>query len=69
MQFRKIVEIMTFVLLACLYLNGFSENEFLKAVPDVFDFGAIEEGTPAAVAVIVQNTGTITVEISNVRTN
>ena len=69
MQFRGNVVILTFVILACVSLNGFSENGFLKAVPDMVDFGTIEEGNPAAVTVTVQNTGTMAVEIINVRTN
>jgi hypothetical protein len=60
---------MTFAILMCISQNGFSENGFLKAVPDVVDLGAIEEGSPAAVAVMIQNTGTTPVDITNVRTN
>ena len=69
MKFRKIVVVMTFAVLLCVSINGFSENKFLKAVPDVVDFGTVEEGSPASTTVTVQNTGTMTVEISNVRTN
>ena len=69
MQFRRNVVILAFVILTGVSLNGFSENDFLKAVPDIVDFNTIEEGQPAAVTVTVQNTGTTTVEISNVRTN
>ena len=69
MQFRKAVVIMMFAVLLSVALNGFSENEFLKAVPDVFDFGTVEEGGPASIVVMVQNTGTSPVEITNVRTN
>jgi hypothetical protein len=69
MQFRKTVAIMAFMVFLCVSPNGFAGNEFLKAVPDVVDFGAIEEGSAAAVTVKVQNTGTSPVEITNVRTN
>ena len=69
MQFRKTVVFTTFAVLLCVSLNGFSEIEFLKAVPDMIDFGAVEEGRPAATTVTVQNTGTAPVEITNVRTN
>ena len=69
MQFRKTVVFMTSAVLLCVSLNGFSENEFLKAVPDVIDFGTVEEGSPAAATVTVQNTGTTPIEITNVRTN
>jgi len=68
MQSLKVV-VTAFVFFICVSLNGFSENEFLKAVPDVYDFGTIEEGSPAAFTATVQNTGTSTVEITNVRTN
>jgi len=69
MQFQKTVVIMLFAVFLCVSINGFSENEFLKANIDVVDFGTIEEGEPAATAVAIQNTGTATVEITNVRTN
>jgi len=69
MQFRKTVVIMTVTFFLCVSLNGFSGNEFLKADPEVVDFGIIEEGEPAAATVTVQNTGTAPVEITSVRTN
>ena len=69
MQFRKTVVIMTFMVISCVSVNGFSENEFLKVDPDIVDFDTIEEGKPAATTVTVKNTGTSTVEITNVRTN
>ena len=69
MRFRKTVVIMTLMVLSCVSVNGLSENEFLKAVPDIVDFDTIEEGNPAATAVTVKNTGTASVEITNVRTN
>ena len=69
MQFRKTVMVIAFTVILFFSLNGFAENEFLKAVPDEVDLGTIEEGSPAAVTVTVQNTGTAPVEITNVRTN
>jgi len=69
MQFRIIVVLTTLVILACFPSGGFSKSEFLKAVPDLVDFGVVEEGEPAAAAVTIQNTGTTTVEITNVRTS
>ena len=69
MRFLKTVVAMTFAVLLIVALNGFSKNEYLKAVPDVFDFGAVEEGGAASVTVTVQNTGTSPVEVTNVKTN
>ena len=69
MQFRKTVVTITFAIFLCVSHSGFSQNEFLKAVPDMVDFGTIEEGDPAAITVTVQNTGTAPVEITGVRTN
>ena len=69
MQLLKTVVIMTFAVFICFSLNGFSGNDLLKAVPDVVDFGTIEEGEFAASTVMVQNTGTVPLEITNVRTN
>jgi len=69
MQFRKTVWLAVFAVLLFAPLNGFSEIEFLKAVPDMIDFGTVEEGRPAAATVAVRNTGTTPVEITNVRTN
>ena len=66
---RMTVVLMTFAVLLCGSLNGFSENEYLKAGRDIVDFGTIEEGDPAAVTVTIQNTGTAPVEITSVRTN
>ena len=60
---------MAFTAILFFSLNVFAENEFLKAVPDEVDLGTIEEGSPAAVTVTVQNTGTAPVDITNVRTN
>ena len=69
MQFQKFVVIMAFALFLCPSLNGFSENKYLIASMDMVDFGTIEEGSPAATTVTIQNTGTAPVEITNVRTN
>jgi len=69
MQFRKTVVIMAVTFILCVSLHGFSESEFLKAVPDMVDFGIVEEGEPADAVVTVQNTGTAPIEITGVRTN
>ena len=69
MKFRKIIAVMAFSAILFFSLNVFAENEFLKSVPDEVDLGTIEEGSPAAVTVTVQNTGDAPVEITNVRTN
>jgi len=69
MQFRINIALSAFAIFLCVSLNGFSENEFLRASVDVIDFGAIEEGEPAAATVTIQNTGTTPVEITNIRTN
>jgi len=71
MQFRKAIMVMAFTVFLFFSLNVFAEaeNEFLKAVPDEVDLGTVEEGSPVAVTVTVQNTGNAPVEITNVRTN
>jgi hypothetical protein len=59
----------------CLFIIGLSaargdENkEILKATPDHFDFGTIDEGQTAVVTVVIQNVGSAPVEITNVRTS
>jgi hypothetical protein len=59
----------------CLFVIGLSlaygneSGEILKATPDHFDFGTIDEGKPADVTVVIQNVGSAPVEITNVRTN
>jgi hypothetical protein len=59
----------------CLFIIGLSsvrgnENgEILKATPDHFDFGTIDEGQPAAVTAVIQNVGSTPVEITNVKTS
>jgi membrane protein YqaA with SNARE-associated domain len=52
-----------------LFANGFSTGEVLKVAPDKFDFGAIEEGKAAVVTATIENTGSVRVEITNVRTS
>jgi len=65
----RIIMATAFAAILFFSLNVFAENEFLKSVPDEVDLGTIEEGSPAAVTVTVQNTGDAPVEITNVRTN
>ena len=69
MQFRMTVALMSLAVFFCFSQNGFSENEFLRAGISLVDFGTIEEGSPAATTVTIKNTGTASVEITNVRTN
>ena len=68
MQLGKTVVIVTFAVLLCFSANGFSENQFLKALPDVVDFGTVDEGELATATITIQNTGNA-IEITNVRTN
>ena len=42
---------------------------WLIALPDRFNFGAVDEGVPASTTVIVQNTGDKDVSVTNVRTS
>jgi len=59
----------------CLFIIGLSsargneKEEILKATPDHFDFGTIDEGQPAAVTAVIQNVGSTPVEITNVKTS
>jgi len=56
--------------MAVLFLaQGISMGQVLKATPDHFDFGTLNEGSPAAVTVEIENTGSEPVEITNVRTS
>ena len=41
----------------------------LTATPDHTDFGTIDEGVNAVITVIIENTGSATVEITNVQTS
>lgn len=60
---------------ACLAVMGLSlvyggsPGEVLKATPDHYDFGSIPEGEPAVATAMVENVGTVPVEITNVKTN
>jgi hypothetical protein len=59
----------------CLLIAGLSMAygsegpEILKATPDFHDFGTIDEGQPAAITVVIQNVGSMPVEITNVKTS
>jgi hypothetical protein len=57
------------VMAVLLLAQGISMGQVLKATPDHFDFGALDEGSPAAVTVEIENTGSEPVEITNVRTS
>jgi hypothetical protein len=48
---------------------GIESGEILKATPDHFDFGTIDEGKPATVTAVIQNVGSSPVEITNVKTS
>jgi hypothetical protein len=59
----------------CLFIfgpslvHGMESGEILKATPDHYDFGTIDEGQPAAVTTVVQNVGSSPIEITNVKTS
>ncbi len=58
------------VLLIGLFLAYGSESgELLKATPDRFDAGTVAEGKTVEVTTSVQNVGSVSVEITNVRTS
>lgn len=65
---RKIVWIGTASVVLSL-VPGISMGQILKATPDHFDFGTLNEGAPAAITVEIENTGSTPVEITNVRTS
>jgi hypothetical protein len=49
--------------------QGIARAEALKATPDHFDFGTLNEGDPAKITVEIENTSDTPVEITNVRTS
>jgi hypothetical protein len=59
----------------CLFMIGLSlaygdeGGELLKATPDHYEFGTIDEGQAAVVTAVIQNIGSAPVEITNVRTS
>ena len=57
------------VIAVLLLVQGVSAGAVLKATPEHYEFGTIDEGTPAAVTVEIENTGSAPVEITNVRTS
>jgi hypothetical protein len=57
------------VIAVLLVVHGVSMGAVLKATPDHYEFGTLDEGTPAAVTVEIENTGSVPVEITNVRTS
>ena len=59
-----------FLGLALLSLaSGSAVAAGLTATPDHTDFGTIDEGVNAVITVIIENTGSSTVEITNVQTS
>lgn len=53
-----------------LYLtSGSAIAAGLTATPDHAEFGTIDEGVNAVITVIIENTGSETVEITNVQTS
>jgi hypothetical protein len=75
MKFRNASRIAICLAWMCLSTFGLSlvyggeSEEILKAAPDHYDFGTIDEGQPAAVTAVVQNVGSAPVEITNVKTS
>jgi hypothetical protein len=57
------------ITLTLFLVQGFAGGEALKATPDHFDFGTINEGDPAAITVEIENVSDAPVEITNVRTS
>ena len=41
----------------------------IKAAPDHFDFGTIDEGINAVTKIVIENTGDTLIEITNVQTS
>ncbi len=52
-----------------LLVQGVSAEAALKATPDHVDFGTVNEGDPVVAVSEIVNTGSETVEITNVRTS
>jgi hypothetical protein len=75
MKDRNISKTAIHLVWMCLFIIGLSSvrgnesGEILKATPDHFDFGTIDEGQPAAVTAVIQNVGNAPVEITNVKTS
>ena len=44
-------------------------QQVLRITPEEYDFGTINEGDPAIVTATVENVGSASVEITNVRTS
>ncbi len=49
--------------------NGEGSASSLAALPDHFNFGAIDEGSPASITIVLENTGEREVAITGVRTS
>ena len=58
-----------FLAFALLMVQGIALGAALKATPDHFDFGELNEGDPAQITVEIENTSDAPVEITNVRTS
>ena len=75
MNFRNTSRTVIHLAWTCLFIFGLplvygNEGEaILKATPDHYDFGTIDEGQPAIVTAVIQNVGSVPVEITNVKTS
>lgn len=58
-----------YVSFALLMVQGIASGAALKATPDHFDFGELNEGDPAQITVEIENISDAPVEITNVRTS
>ena len=54
---------------AFLFVISPAHGATLTATPDHADFGTIDEGINASVTVVIENTGSALVEITNVQTS
>jgi len=52
-----------------ILVQGISSEAALKATPDHVDFGTVNEGDPVVAVSEIINTGSETIEITNVRTS
>lgn len=57
------------VIFACFLVYAGETQQVLRITPEEYDFGTINEGDPAIVTATVQNVGSASVEITNVRTS
>jgi len=75
MKHKKAIIVAHGFLLICAFAAGLSlaygdaGESVLKATPERYDFGTINEGAPAVITTVIQNIGSKPVEITNVTTN